>query len=114
MAILSRRRITLAILIYVLFIHFTQIILRPIIQLLSTPQHAYQSFLFTLWFYSVYNIVTRWVIYRETHLHKHELQLSDYNMGKYIRPNVQISGRKIFFFPIFAFKYFKVKSKNCK
>ena len=62
MVILSRRRIPLPILIYEQFIHCTQIILRPIIQLLSTAQHAYQSFLVTSWFYSVYNIVTRWVI----------------------------------------------------
>ena len=29
---------------------------------------------------------------------EHELQLSDYNMGKYFRPNVQISGKTIYFF----------------
>ena len=59
--------------------------------------------------------MTPWVNFRENNLHKHELQLSDYNMEKYFRPNVQISGRKIFFsFPILAYKFFKVKSKNCK
>ena len=42
----------------------------------------------TSWFYSVCNIVTRWVNFREKYLHKHELQLSDYNMGKYFRANV--------------------------
>ena len=68
-------------------------------------------FLVTSWFYFVCNIVTRWVNFREKHLHKHELQLSDYNIGKYFRPNVQISGRTIYFFPIFAYKCFKVKSK---
>ena len=114
MAVLSRRRIPLAILVYEQFKHFTQIILRPIIQILSTPQHAYQSFLVTSWFYTVYNIVTRWVIFRDKHLHKHELQLSDYNMEKYFRPNVQILFEKYIFFPIFAYKFFKVKSKNCK
>ena len=114
MYIFSRIRIPLPILIYGQFIHFTQIILRTIIQLLRTQQHAYQSFLVTTWFYSIYNIVTRWVICREKHLHKHELQLSNYNMGKYFRPNVQISGRKIYIFPIFAYNFFKVKSKDCR
>ena len=103
----------MAIFIYEQFIQFTQIILRPNTQLLSTPQHTFQSFLVTSWFYFVCNIVTRWANFREKHLHNYELQLSDYNMGKYFRPNVQISGRKIFL-PIFAYKVFKVKSKNCK
>ena len=40
--------------------------------------------------------LTHWVNFRENHLHKHELELTDYNMGKYIRPNVQITGRKIY------------------
>ena len=42
-AILSWRRIRLAILLYGQFIHLTQITLRPLIQLSSTQQHAYQS-----------------------------------------------------------------------
>ena len=42
MAILSRRLILLAILLYE---HYTQIILRPDKQLLSTQQQAYQSIL---------------------------------------------------------------------
>ena len=60
MAILSRRRIPLAIFIYEQFIQFTQITLRPNTQLLSTLQHAIQSFLVTSWFYFACNIVTRW------------------------------------------------------
>ena len=32
----------------------------------------------TSWFYSVCNILTCWVNFREKHLHEHELQLSDY------------------------------------
>ena len=44
MAIFSRTRIPLAILMHEQFIHLTQITLRPNIQLLSNPQHAYQSF----------------------------------------------------------------------
>ena len=44
MAILSRRLILLAILLYEQFIHYTQINLRPDMQLLSTQQQAYQSF----------------------------------------------------------------------
>ena len=34
----------------------------------------------TSWFDTVWNIVTRWVNFRENHLHEHELQLSDYNI----------------------------------
>ena len=45
MAILSRRLILLAILLYEQFIYYTQIDLLPDKQLLSTQQHAYQSFL---------------------------------------------------------------------
>ena len=45
MAILSWKRKHLAIFLYEKFIHLTQITLRPNIQRLSTPQHAYQSFL---------------------------------------------------------------------
>ena len=87
MDILSRERIPLAILIHKQFIHFTQIILRLAIHLLSTPQHAYQSFLsyFNSLFDSVYNIMTPWLNLREKHIYKYEMQLSDYNMGKYFR-----------------------------
>ena len=46
MAILSRRRIPLAILLlYEQFIHLTKITLRHNTQFLSNQQHAYQSFL---------------------------------------------------------------------
>ena len=45
MAILSRRPILLAKLLYEQFIHLTRINLRPNIQFLSTQQNAYQSFL---------------------------------------------------------------------
>ena len=44
MAILSWRRIPMAILLYGQFIHLTQITLRPNIQLLSTQQHANSRF----------------------------------------------------------------------
>ena len=44
MAILSRRRILLAILLSEQFLHLTQINLHTNIQFLSTQQHAYQSF----------------------------------------------------------------------
>ena len=43
MAILSRRPILLAILLYEQFLHLTLINLHPNMQLLSTQQHAYQS-----------------------------------------------------------------------
>ena len=45
LAILSRRLILLAILLYEQFVHHTQINLRPNKQPLSTQKHAYQSFL---------------------------------------------------------------------
>ena len=45
MAILSWRRIPLAILLYGQFEHLTQITFRPNIHLLSFKQHTYQSFL---------------------------------------------------------------------
>ena len=80
MAILSRERIPLAILLYEQFIHLTQTTLCPNIQFLSTQQRAYHSFLVTSSFDSVCITVTRWVNFGEKHLHEHELQLSDYNM----------------------------------
>ena len=85
--------------------------LRPNKQFLSTWQHAYHSFWVTSLFYSAYNIATRWVNFREKHLHEYELQLSDNNMGKYCRPNVKISGIKIYF-QIFAYELFIVKIKK--
>ena len=47
MAILSKRPILLALLLYEQFIHLTQITLCPNIQFLSTQERAYQSFLVT-------------------------------------------------------------------
>ena len=61
MAILSRRLILLAILLYEQFINYTQINLLPYKQLLSTQQHAYQSFLSNFLFDSVCNKVACWV-----------------------------------------------------
>ena len=34
----------------------------------------------TSWFDTVCNIVTRWVKFRENHLHEHKIQLSDYDI----------------------------------
>ena len=34
----------------------------------------------TSWFDTVNNAVTRWMIFRENHLHEHDLQLFDYNI----------------------------------
>ena len=82
MAILSRRLIPLAIFLYKQFIHLTQITLHPNIQVLNTQQRAYQSFLVTSWFDFVCVNVTRWMKFIEKYLHKHELQLSDYNVWK--------------------------------
>ena len=58
--------------------------------------------------------MTCWVNFGEKHLHEHELQLPDYNISKYFRPNVQIYGRKKIVFPLFAYKFFMVKIKTCK
>ena len=80
LAILSRRQILLAILLYEQFIHLTQITLRPNIQFLSTQQRAYQSFLVTSWFDIVCVTVARWVNFKKKHLHNYVLQLSDYNV----------------------------------
>ena len=66
MAILSRRPILLAILLYEQFVHLTQNNLRPNIQFLSTQHPAYQSFFVTSWFDSVCLTVIRWVNVRET------------------------------------------------
>ena len=37
----------------------------------------------TSWFDTVNNTVTRWMNFRENHLHEHDLQLFDYNIKKY-------------------------------
>ena len=49
----------LAILLYKHFIHLTQITLRPKIQLFEHTAACLSGVLFTSWFYSVYNFVTR-------------------------------------------------------
>ena len=98
MAILSRRPILLAILLYEQFLHLAQIDLYPNTQLLSTQQHAYQSFLVTSWFDSVCVTVACWVNFNKMNLHEHELQFSDNNARESFRPNVHISGRIFFFF----------------
>ena len=71
------------------------------------------SFLVTSWFDSVCVTVTRWVNFIEKHLHEYELQLFDYNVSKYFRPNVHVSGR-IFFLQFLLKIVFMVNSKNCK
>ena len=61
-AILSRRPILLAVLLYEQFVHLTRISLCPNTQFLSTQQCAlYQSVLVIFWFYSVCVTSTRWV-----------------------------------------------------
>ena len=69
----------MAILLYEQFIHLRQIILRPNTQLLSTRQHAYQSFLsYFLVLYRLQYCDTLGELKRK-HKHEHELLLSDYN-----------------------------------
>ena len=55
---------------------------------MSNRQHAYQSFLELL----PCNIVTRWVNFRENHLHEHELQLSDCIIRSILTKILCISG----------------------
>ena len=71
------------------------------------------SYFLVLFRLPVYNnvIVKRWVNFIEKRLHKHELQLSDYNMGKYFRSNVQISGRNIYFFQFLLINFSRAKAK---
>ena len=69
MSILSRRPILLTILMYEQLIHLTQIN-----TVLSTQQHAKQSFLLLPGF------IPFALLFREKHLHESELQLFDYNL----------------------------------
>ena len=71
-------------------------------------QHAYQSFLCHFLVLSRSQYCNTWVNF-ETFLHEPELQLSDYNTGKYFCSNVHISGRMFFFFICFANNFFMVK-----
>ena len=80
MVILSRRLILLAILLYEQSIYLKRINLRPNLQFLSTQPYTYQLYLVTTWFDSVCVIATRWVNFREIHLHEYNLQLFDYNV----------------------------------
>ena len=72
MAILSRRLILLAILLYESFIHYTQINSSPNTQFLSIQQHAYRSFLVISWFDSVCVAVAWWVNVGQKCLHEHD------------------------------------------
>ena len=64
----------------------------------------------TSWFDTIRNIVTRWVNFRENHLHKHELQLSD-NIYRSILTQIYVF---LVLFTIFHFDLEKFISKNCK
>ena len=59
----------------------------------------FNPFRVTAWFDTVCNIVTGSVnLRKKKQLHEHGLLLSDYNIYKYFRPNVQNSGRKIYIY----------------
>ena len=77
---LQTKTIILAILFYEQFIHLTRIHLRPNVQFFEYSAACLTVILVTSWFDSVCVTVTCWVNFREKHLHKHELQLSDYNV----------------------------------
>ena len=51
----------------------------------------------TSWFDSICIVLARWVNLSLQCLHEHELQLSNYNVCTYVRPNLRISCRKILF-----------------
>ena len=113
MAILSRRLILLAILLYEQFVHHTQINLRPNTQLLSTQQHAYQSFLITFWFNSVCVTEPRSVNFREN-IYINMNYSYPTTMYESIFAQMYIFIVEKYFFAIFALIKFMVKSKNCK
>ena len=88
-------------------------------RLLHAPTYSFWAirsmlislFRVTSWFYTVCNIVTRWLNFGKKQLHEHELQLSDYNMYTYFCPNVQISGRKIYILHFFLTNFSRSKWK---
>ena len=61
----TRRPILLGIFLYDQSLHLTHINLHPNTQLLSTQQHAYQSFLATSWFDSVCSTMAIWLNLKE-------------------------------------------------
>ena len=63
-------------------------------------------FIVTSWFDTVCNIVTRWVNFRENHLHEHKLQLS-----VYILRSIYVF---LVLFTIIHFDLEKFASKNYK
>ena len=81
-----------------------------------TPQHTTGSMLIRLfrvtsWFDTVCNIVTRWVNFRENHLHEHKLQYSDYDIKKYFDPNIMYFWYYLKFF-VLTLKRSKAKIVN--
>ena len=84
MAILPWGQIPLAIVLYEQFIHLIQITLHPNIQLLSAWQHAYKSFF--SYFLVLFRLQYCGIL--GEFRHKQELQLSNYNIGKYFDQNI--------------------------
>ena len=62
--------------------------------------------LVTSWFDSVFIRVTCWINFTINFYHKHDLQLPDYNVGKYFQQKVNILG-EIIVFTISAVKGFQ-------
>ena len=92
--------------------HLTRIHLRPNIQFFEYSAACLSDILVTSWFDSVCVTVTCCVNFREKHLHKHELQLSDYNVKVYL-PKCTYFWYNFFFAILLKF-IFMVKSKTCK
>ena len=112
MAILSSRQIPVAILLCEQFIHLTHFILRPSIQLLGTPQHAYQLFWVTSWSYSVYNIVARWVNFKENIYINMNYNYPTTIWGSIFAQMYKLLEEKYIFFKFVFIIFFKVNGKN--
>ena len=67
----------------------------------------------TSWFDTVNNAVTRWMNFRENHLHEHDLIIRLQYLEVFSPKMYKFLVEK-YKFSIFAYEFFKVKMKNCK
>ena len=109
MAILSWRRIPLAILLSEHFKYLTQITLRPNKQLLSTLQHANQSFLSC--FLVVYGLAG-WTLEKNIYMNMNYKYPTTIWVSFVAQMYIFLV--ETYFFPIFVYKLFMVKIQNCK
>ena len=96
---------------YEQFLHLTQINVHPNTQLLSTQQHAYQSFLVTSWFDSVCVTVVCWVnLKKNIYMYMNYSSLT--TMYESIFAQMYIFLVEKYFWQFWLKKIFMVKSKN--